>query len=255
MRRRNFRQPTAPPLAPGQMEYEFGIPIAGTILERAEWAATALKRLPEPQPLDWEQIFGRPGRVILDIGCGNGRYTIASALDRPECNHLAIDSLPAVIRYGTRRANQRGLHHTRFAVCDGWRMLHDYCGTGSLDEIHIYHPQPYADPNKAALRMLTPDFIGLMYDRLAEGGKVVLQTDRSAYWQYIERSMSCLFDWSDVPNEWQEGPTFRSRREILARKQGLHIYRGFGVKRGGLSPEQIAAAVASIDMPVFDVEP
>ena len=38
---------------------------------------------------------------------------------RPEDVHVGVDVLPVVIRYATRRGNQRGLHNLRFAVCDG----------------------------------------------------------------------------------------------------------------------------------------
>ena len=65
------------PMQPGQIEDELGVPIPGEILPEAEWARTAVKRLPEPGPLDWEAIFGRKAPVVLDLGCGNGRYTLA----------------------------------------------------------------------------------------------------------------------------------------------------------------------------------
>jgi len=254
MKRPRFRGNSAPVLQPGQFEYEFGVPIAGPILEKALWASTALKRLPETLPADWTKIFGRSAPIVLDIGCGNGRYTIASAVDRPECNHLAVDFLPAVIRYGTRRANQRGLGNTRFAVSDGWRILHDYFASNTIAEIHIYHPQPYADPNEANLRMLTPDFIALVHDRLETGGQVILQTDRASYWEYISTAISPLFDWHPVAGEWPSGPQFRSRREILARKQGLPIHRGWGVKREGLTREDIQSIVGALPQPAFEVE-
>ncbi len=93
----------------GSIEYELGVPIPGRILPRAEWARTAIKRLPESGPLDWAAIFGRSAPIVLDLGCGNGRYTISSALSRPDHDHFAVDILPVVIRYATRRANQRGL--------------------------------------------------------------------------------------------------------------------------------------------------
>ena len=92
----------------GDVEYEFGIPIPGRILPEDQWARTALKKLPPEGPIDWAQVFGRTAPLILDIGCGNGRFTLASAIRRPEFDHVGIDILPVVIRYATRRANQRG---------------------------------------------------------------------------------------------------------------------------------------------------
>ena len=58
------------------IEYEHGVPIPGHILPESEWAKTAVKRLPEAGPLDWPAIFGRTAPVVLDLGCGNGRFTL-----------------------------------------------------------------------------------------------------------------------------------------------------------------------------------
>ena len=59
-----------------EIEYEFGVAIPGRILPEAEGARTAIKRLPPPGPLDWAAIFGRKAPVVLELGCGNARYTI-----------------------------------------------------------------------------------------------------------------------------------------------------------------------------------
>ncbi|MFM8571839.1 MAG: tRNA (guanine(46)-N(7))-methyltransferase TrmB [Pirellula sp.] len=254
-RRPRPKAPAAPVLEPGQIEYEFGVPIAGTVVPKEQWTQCALKRIPEPRPVDWAAVFGREAPLVVDIGCGNGRFTIASAFNKPKCNHLGIDSLPAVIRYGTRRANQRGLGHVRFAVVDGWRFLTELCSDSSIAELHIYHPQPYADPIASHRRMLTPEFIGWMYRRLIPEGKIYLQTDRKAYWDYLCANLPSLFEWSPIEADWSEEPEFRSRREILSRKQGLMIYRGFGVRRQDLSAEEFQERILTMEQPTFKIEP
>ena len=140
----------------GPIEYEHGVAIPGRILPVAEWSKTAVKRLPEAGPLDLPAMFGRTAPVVLDLGCGNGRFTLLSAVNRPDLDHFAIDFLPVVIRYATRRANQRGLHNVRFAVKDAQTFMSRYVAPSSVTEIHVYHPQPYHDPRKAFLRVLTP---------------------------------------------------------------------------------------------------
>src|SRR5689334_14570333 len=102
-----------------QIEREFGVPIAGEILDSSQWTRTALKKLPADGLLDWQALFGRRAPVVLDLGCGNGRFLIQSAVWRADHDHLGLDILPVVIRYATRRANQRGLRNIRFAVGDG----------------------------------------------------------------------------------------------------------------------------------------
>src|SRR5687768_6251489 len=173
---------------------DFGVPIPGRVLPPDQWARTAIKRLPPPAPLDWEAIFGRRAPVVLDVGCGNGRFIITSALARPELDHLGVDILPLVIRYATKRANQRGLANVRLAVIGGYELLDQYVPPGSVAEIHLYHPQPYEDAPEHHRRLITPEFLALVHRSLSPGGLVVLQTDNRAYWQYLRRAVPHLFD-------------------------------------------------------------
>src|SRR5260370_21250489 len=138
------------------IEREFGVPIAGETLEPAHWTQTALKKLPAAGRLNWEALFGRRGPVVLDLGCGNGRSLIGSAVWRPDHDHLGIDLLPVVIRYATRRANQRGLKNLRFAVCDARSFLQRFVEPGTVAEIHCYHPQPFYDPAQVHRRLVMP---------------------------------------------------------------------------------------------------
>src|SRR5262245_3152094 len=164
-----------------RIEREFGVPIAGEVLEPGRWTRTALKRLPEG-PLDWAALFGRRAPVVLDLGCGNGRFLIGSAVWRPDHDHLGIDVLPVVLRYATRRANQRGLTNLRFAAADGRGLLERHVPPGSVAEVHCYHPQPYYDPAQVHRRLVTPAFLALVHRSLVPGGLFFVQTDNPGYW-------------------------------------------------------------------------
>src|SRR5207244_3417786 len=122
-------------MAAEPIEYELGVPIPGRILSESQWARTAIKRLPDPGPLDWAAVFGRTAPVVLDLGCGNGRFLIGSALSRPTHDHLGIDILPVVIRYARKRGNQRGLPNLRFAVLGGSELVERFIAPGSVSEI------------------------------------------------------------------------------------------------------------------------
>src|SRR5437660_9522816 len=130
------------------IEREFGIPIAGQIVEPQAWTQSALKKLPTVGPLCWESLFGQRAPLVLDLGCGNGRFLIGSAVWRPDYDHLGIDILPLVLRYATRRANQRGLNNVRFAVGGAREFLQEHGRPGSGAGIHCYHPQAYYDPKQ-----------------------------------------------------------------------------------------------------------
>lgn len=241
--------PEPPPDA--DVESEFGVPIPGRILPESQWARTALKRLPPPGPLDWRALFGREAPVIVELGCGNARYTLQSALARPECDHFASDLLPVFIRYATRRANQRGLHNTRFAVKDAQTIVGTYLGPGSVAEIHLYHPQPYHDPRQAHLRLVTPRFVAQTHRALSPGGRFVIQTDNPDYWKYITRVVPVYFDLREQDGPWPDAPEGRSRREILARSRGLKVFRGEGTRRDDLAETEALTLAADLPQPSF----
>lgn len=236
-----------------QIEREFGVPIAGEILDRSLWTQTALKRLPEG-PLNWQALFNRRAPIVLDIGCGNGRYLIGSAVWRPDHDHLGIDILPVVIRYATRRANQRGLTNIRFAVIDGRALLEQYVPLGSIAEIHCYHPQPHYDPVHVHRRLLTPGFLVLVHRALVPGGLFFLQTDNPGYWHYLREVLPIFFDFQEQQRTWPDGPKGRTRREIIALRRGLPVFRGWGRPRLPLSEEEALRLAEALPPPRFDAD-
>src|SRR6188768_1137245 len=147
---------------PTPVEREFGVPFPGTVVEQSKWTQTALKAMPEGH-LDWRALFGRDAPVVLDVGCGNGRYLIGSALARPNHDHLGVDILPVVIRYARKRGNQRGLTNLKFAVGGAYELLDRWVEPNSVAEVHCYHPQPYYDASQVHRRLISPAFLALVH--------------------------------------------------------------------------------------------
>jgi tRNA (guanine-N7-)-methyltransferase len=235
-----------------QIEREFGVPFAGEILPPERWTSTALKRLPATGPLNWHELFGRSAPVVLDLGCGNGRFLLQSAVWRPGHDHLGLDALPVVIRYATRRGNQRGLTNLRFAVAGAGGFLERWVIPGSVAEIHCYHPQPYHDPAEAHRRLLTPKFLSAVHRSLVPGGLFFVQTDNPGYWGYLSEIVPSFFEFEERSKPWPDAPKGRTRREIVALKRRLPIFRGCGKARTGLGVEEIEQLGKTLPPPLFD---
>jgi tRNA (guanine-N7-)-methyltransferase len=234
-------------------EREFGVPVPGEILTPEQWTQTALKKLPSA-PLDWTTLFGRTAPVVIDIGCGNGRFLIGSAVWRRDHDHLGIDVLPLVLRYATRRANQRGLTNIRFAALDGLALVERFLPFGGAAEIHCYHPQPYYDPSQVHRRLVTPQFLVLVHRALTPGGKFFVQTDNPGYWRYMQAVLPAFFELHEQARPWPDAPKGRTRREIIALRRGLEVFRAWAIRRDNISVAEALRLAESLPPPVFDAD-
>ncbi len=233
---------------------EFGIAFPGVVQPQEKWSQTTLKAMPASGKLDWPALFGRVAPVVLDVGCGNGRFLIGSAFSRPDHDHLGVDVLPMVLRYARRRGNQRGLHNLKFAVLGGLELLERYTPPGSVAEVHCYHPQPYYDPAQVHRRLITPQFLAAVHRVLPPGGRFVIQTDNPGYWKYMKQVVPVFFDFEDVKGRWADTPKGRTRREIIATRKGLPVFRGVGLAKVGLSEADAVRLGERLPPPTFDAD-
>ena len=68
--------------------------------------------------LDWREVFGREGRIEVEIGIGKGRFLLAAAEGRPEVLHFGVEWANEFLRIAEARAEKRGLENVRFARVD-----------------------------------------------------------------------------------------------------------------------------------------
>ncbi len=223
----------------------------GAVLERERWSRTRVG-LGEPGVrFDWEAAFGRTARRVVDLGCGNGLYLIQSGYARPDTDHLGVELVPPAVRMGSLRAGQRGLTNVKFAWGDASDFICERVEPGSLDEAHLYHPQPYYDRAKILKRQLSPRTLLAIWLALRAGGLFVFQTDNPEYAHYAKENAGQLFEWRPRKGPWEDAPDGRTQRERVARFQGLEIFR-VEAARLPLEEHEARRRVAGMMEPDFD---
>jgi tRNA (guanine-N7-)-methyltransferase len=223
----------------------------GEVLPREQWARTRHSLGDAGTPFDWSATFGRDAPRVLDLGCGNGWWLVHSGLARPEFDHLGVELVPPALRLGSLRAGQRGLAHVKFAWGDATEFVVERCPSASVDEVHLYHPQPYYEARRIVRRQLTPEVLAAIHRVLRPGGLFVFQTDNPAYMAYARRIAPVLFEFRERHEPWEDLPAGRTLREITARAQGLRIERACA-RPLALSDVERQARIVGLPAPEFD---
>ncbi len=125
---------------------------------------------------------------------------------------------------------------------------------GSVTEIHVYHPQPFYVQRDIGKRLITPEFLALVHRSLIPGGKFVLQTDNPGYWKYMQQIVPLFFDFQQQQGPWADSPRGRTRREIIALREELPVFRGWGTARLNLSFDEALHLAEQLPPPVFNAD-
>lgn len=237
----------------GRRDQEPGcpVPFPGTVLPRERWSRTRVPLGPRGRVFDAASAFGRVAPLVVDLGCGNGRFLIASAIARPDHDHLGVDVVPPAVRFASLRAGQRGLRNVKFAWGDANELVLERLAPASVREVHLYHPQPHFDPAERHRRQLTPAILLAIHRALEPGGLFVFQTDNAPFARYARSVVPSLFRWSERADPWPDAPAGRTLREIKARQRGLAVVRA-EAWRLDLGEEEAAARARLLPEPHFD---
>lgn len=130
--------------------------------------------------LDWADVFGADMPVVLDIGFGHGEATIAMAAAQPHVAIIGVEvHTPGVVNVLDAVAHTP-LPNVRVVHGDVLRFL-VRVPPASLAGIRVYFPDPWPKVRHHHRRLVRPDVVEVLADRLIDGGHLHLATDIEHY--------------------------------------------------------------------------
>lgn len=115
-------------------------------------------------------------RVILDLGCGKGEYTVACAKLHPDTLYVGLDVEGVCVMRGAELALAEKTPNAVFVWADD-PDLATLFAPGELDGILINFPTPFPKKKKAHLRLTHLDRLMAYRRILASGAAIRLRTD------------------------------------------------------------------------------
>ncbi|MCR4818764.1 MAG: tRNA (guanosine(46)-N7)-methyltransferase TrmB [Fretibacterium sp.] len=135
--------------------------------------------LPQEVPLPIPPEGNR--RMELEIGFGNGEYTVKYARAHPEVMLFGVEVSPACVLRCARRAG--GLDNLRLIRADARLMMRELFAEGTLDKVTMNFPCPWPKRRHAHRRVTARDFADSLAVVLKQGGTFELVTDDEPYAQ------------------------------------------------------------------------
>lgn len=112
----------------------------------------------------------------LEIGAGNGLFTVEQATMRPQLRYLAVDVKGDRLQRGATEAEVRGFTQVSFVRARG-DQLASLVDPHSVAELWITFPDPFPRKRSAARRLTAPFFLAIYREILASDGALYLKHD------------------------------------------------------------------------------
>ena len=160
----------------------------------------------QAEPLDWAATFGREAPSILEIGFGMGETTAHIAKLRPQDNFLGCEVHEPGVGALLKLIGENDLQNVRIMNHDAVEVIAHMLTEQSLDGVHIFFPDPWPKKRHMKRRLLTPEFLNLIYPKLKKGAFIHVATDWVPYAEFVMKSFA------QVP-EYVGGEVERPRSE------------------------------------------
>ena len=177
----------------------------------------------EPNQINFSALFGREAPTIVEIGFGNGDSTWRMAQAEEQHNFLAVEvHAPGVGRL-LQATEQQELQNLRVYLGDAVPLLRQRVADHSLAGIRIYFPDPWHKKRHNKRRLIQPEFVALLGEKLTPGGLLHLATDWVPYAEHMLEVMQGAQGFRNLSptDNYCERPTWRPQTKYEQRGDRL----------------------------------
>jgi tRNA (guanine-N7-)-methyltransferase len=191
------------------------------------WPQYGLTCAPHKE-FDLNAVFGRIAPRTLEIGFGNGNSFMEMAKIAPERDFIGIEMYRRGIARVLGNINVLHLSNIRVVHNDAVEVLTHNIPHESLNTIQIFFADPWPKTRHHKRRLIQPEFIELLTQKLEVGGTLHLATDWEHYSQHMMSVISQNKKFLNLAGEghFMPRPEFRplTKYEKRAEQEGRTIF-------------------------------
>ncbi len=152
-----------------------------------------------------------PEGVDLEIGFGRGVFLRQWAQRYPKRMILGVEVRKPLVKILEERLANANCDNAQLYYGNGVIFLEDAIEDGVLDQVFIFHPDPWFKKRHHKRRVVTSEFVTLLKAKLKPGGVVHISTDVDSLFQDMckafQQSSQFVFRdkdpfWDDYTSHW-----------------------------------------------------
>lgn len=158
-----------------------------------------------PSPL----FSGKPSKVILEIGFGNGEHLAEMMHRAPDTGFIGAEPFKNGMTAFLKEINDRELTQNVRVHMDDALPLVKSLETGSIDKIYVLNPDPWHKIRHHQRRIINQGNLSGFSRILKSGGMLIMSTDVRDLieWMVTEASAHSDFEWTaNCADDWRTPP-------------------------------------------------
>lgn len=185
-------------------------------------------------PADWDDAFGFAGPLELEVGFGDGRFTVRRAATEPTTRFVGLEVSSGSLQRALRRIKRQGVNNVLIAKVGAEFALRELFAAGSLGGIVVNFPDPWPKERHVKHRLLKRSFFELAATRLVPDGEVRLATDHEEYRDFAteQAALSGLYE---VTKPQPPEAVFETKYALKWRDLGKPLHYVVFKRNGGLA--------------------
>ena len=169
------------------------------------------------------EVFENENPVVLEIGFGMGKSLVEMAKNAPELNFIGIEVHKPGVGACIALAMEEGIENLRVYEHDAIEILADCIPDASLTTVQLFFPDPWHKKKHHKRRIVSPEFVESIRQKLKIGGVFHMATDWENYAECMLEDMTSSAGYKNLSenNDFVPRPDSRPLTKFENRGQRL----------------------------------
>lgn len=176
--------------------------------------------------LCFDKLFANNNEVVIEIGFGNGDSLLQQAINQPQYNFIGIEVHGPGIGHLIHHADIKAVRNLKVIRHDAVEVLKNQFADNSIWQVQLFFPDPWHKKRHHKRRIINPDFIRLIHQKLKTGGLFHMATDWQHYAEQMLEQMDTAEGFTNTAGKNNFSSHKGARCETKFERRGIKLGHG-----------------------------